>query len=480
MTKARGQISFVDLNDGKSIMLSLDTNQSPTQIHNVDAPAYNAEHSYSDGDAGFEATYLPDYTKSPYLVITPVIFVSGETGNQIANIKATPYWTINGTPVNVYNNRNSRAQTSGSDNFPAAKVAFATSGSYTLTIKSNEYMVNGVLDIRCELDYHDSETGLDTTASARTSIQQLSVAMGTLSCAIYSKSGTKAFINKDIVSNSDIVLHADMYRGGHIDNTNVNYAWFRHDNPDDNSDDYNWYKIVTAVPSSDPTYNAEDASIVDPFLGKVGYYVIGSGSSANTLALNQAGNELTVKPDAVTNYDAFMCVCTDTDNQNSSTYGVSVGSIPIDVVDYTDPVTVEFYTPSGTMMTRGQDTLECYAQVFFNGKEFTQTQYNGTTFTWMKRDKDGNPAQGTATDNPSSASEHAAYMLDHKFIKSGSSLVVDETDVTNGRKAWHIVNNSYCRIAKGSTTEEGRKLVLYREEMAIKAIFTVEVDIDLT
>lgn len=475
MTKARGQISFVDLNDGKSIMASLDTNQSPTQIHNVDAPAYNAEHDYDEGDAGYEATFIPDYTESPYLVVSPVIFVSGMSGNQVSSLARTPYWTINGVAVNgsAAGARNTRAQTGGVDNFPAAKVIFSTTAPYTLTIKSNEYMEEGVLDIRCQMEYLDDQTGLETPLSARTSIQQLSVAMGTLSAAIYSMSGTKSFVNKDIVSNSNIVLHCDMYRGGHIDNEDVDYAWFRHDNPDDASDDYAWYKIVSAVPTSDPTYDANDHSIIDPVLGKVGYWVKDSTIviKDDDGTVNISGNNITITPDAVTNYDAFMCTCKDTDSESSSTYGVSIGTVPIDITDYTDPISIEFYTPAGTSLVRGQDSLDATVQIFMDGVQFTTAQYNACTFTWVKRKKDGTLATGTGT--PASD-----YKENYKWKRNAQQeLVVDDTD-TSDRTAWHISDGTYCRIALGS--KGGRNLTVYRDEINLKGTFDVEVDIDLT
>ena len=50
---ARGQITVVDLNDGKTLNMFLSSNQAATQIYNVD-----------------NQTYTPNYTVSPFLVIT--------------------------------------------------------------------------------------------------------------------------------------------------------------------------------------------------------------------------------------------------------------------------------------------------------------------------------------------------------------------------------------------------------------------------
>ncbi|MFR9547098.1 MAG: hypothetical protein SNJ29_16210 [Rikenellaceae bacterium] len=99
----RGQITIVDLNDGKSINLYLGSNQATTQI-------FNQENS----------SYTPNYTASPYLVITPEVFVSGVTTNQISRLKGVPTWKINGsTTLTTYG------------------ATAATSSPYTLTIKQN-------------------------------------------------------------------------------------------------------------------------------------------------------------------------------------------------------------------------------------------------------------------------------------------------------------------------------------------------------
>ena len=77
---SRGQITIVDLSDGKSINLYLGSNVALTQI-------YNKENS----------TYSPNWSASPFLVITPEVYVTGTPTNQISRLKRPPTWKINGS-----------------------------------------------------------------------------------------------------------------------------------------------------------------------------------------------------------------------------------------------------------------------------------------------------------------------------------------------------------------------------------------------
>ena len=70
---SRGQITIVDLTDGKSINLYLGSNVALTQI-------YNKENS----------TYSPNWAASPFLVITPEVYVTGVATNQISRLKGPP------------------------------------------------------------------------------------------------------------------------------------------------------------------------------------------------------------------------------------------------------------------------------------------------------------------------------------------------------------------------------------------------------
>ncbi|MCS2956879.1 hypothetical protein NXX53_06260 [Bacteroides salyersiae] len=58
---ARGQVTIIDQNDAVSIQAFIGSNQPLTQVYNKDTN-----------------TYVPSWTATPYLVLTPSLFVSGK------------------------------------------------------------------------------------------------------------------------------------------------------------------------------------------------------------------------------------------------------------------------------------------------------------------------------------------------------------------------------------------------------------------
>ena len=182
---ARGQITIVDLNDGKSINLFLSSNHAATQI-------FNQENS----------SYVPNYASSN-LVIKPELYVSGISNNQIWRIKGVPNWTINGTAT--------------ISNYGATA---ATSSPYALTIKNNLSSVP-TLTITCTVIYVDPETGAETTAKATYTITKVTNTGQQIRAIAYAPNGT-VFKNGN---NTTLKAHCDMWRGSSIDNSNVSYKW---------------------------------------------------------------------------------------------------------------------------------------------------------------------------------------------------------------------------------------------------------------
>lgn len=128
---SRGQITIVDLNDGKSINLYLGSNVATTQI-------FNKENS----------SYVPSWSVSPFLAITPEVYVTGVGTNQVSRLKGTPTWKIN-----------------GSTTLSTFGATAATTSPYALTIKNNMTAVNQ-LQVECEVIYVDPDTSAETKAKA--------------------------------------------------------------------------------------------------------------------------------------------------------------------------------------------------------------------------------------------------------------------------------------------------------------------------
>ena len=305
---SRGQITIVDLNDGKSINLYLGSNVATTQI-------FNKENS----------TYVPSWAASPFLVITPEVYVTGVGTDQVSRLKGTPVWKINGSTT--------------LSTFGATAAATAP---YALTIKNNMTSVNQ-LQVECEVTYVDPDTTAETKAKANITYTKTTNA-GQLICAIaYAPSGT-VFKNGDVTT---LKAHCDMWRGSVIDNTNVTYSWQKLGSG-------TWTTITSA--------NAG---------GITGYTT----------------NEITIPESAVLNFESFKCVIKDTDTA-SGTYNTSVSDI-ISFADMSDPYQVEITAPAGTTLTSGLTSTALTVNCWQNGVLLPETFFTGATCTWRKFNKLG-------------------------------------------------------------------------------------------
>lgn len=305
---SRGQITIVDLSDGKSINLYLGSNVATTQI-------FNKENS----------SYVPNWTVSPFLVITPEVYVTGVATNQVSRLKGVPVWKINGsTSLSTYG------------------ATAATTSPYALTIKNNMTTVNQ-LQVECEVIYVDPDTTAETKAKTSISYTKSENA-GQLICAIaYAPMGT-VFKNDSAAS---LNAHCDMWRGSVIDNTNVTYKWF---------------KLGSGVWTEITSTNAG---------GITGYTT----------------NEITIPEAAVLNFESFKCEIKDTDTA-SGTYNTSVSDI-ISFADMSDPYQVEILAPSGTTLTSGLTSTILTVNCWQNGALLADSFFTGATCKWRKFNKLG-------------------------------------------------------------------------------------------
>ena len=314
---SRGQITIVDLNDGKSINLYLGSNVATTQI-------FNKENS----------SYVPNWTASPFLVITPEVYVTGVGTNQVSRLKGVPVWKIN-----------------GSTTIATFGATAATIAPYALTIKNNMTSV-GQLQVECEVIYVDPDTTAETKAKANITYTKTTNA-GQLICAIaYAPNGT-VFKNGDITT---LKAHCDMWRGSVIDNTNVTYKW---------------YKLGSGAWTEITSANAGGIT----------------GFTTNEIAIPQA---------AVLNFESFKCEIKDTDAA-SGTYNTTVSDI-LSFADMSDPYQVEIIAPAGTTLTSGLTSTNLTVNCWQNGALLPDSFFTGATCTWRKFNKLGvqDTAWGTA------------------------------------------------------------------------------------
>ena len=303
---ARGQISIIDLNDAKSLNMYLRSSQPTTQIFNSD-----------------NSSFVQSWSEDPYLVITPELFVSGTTTDQMFQVKTKPVYTIN-----------------GSDKLADFGASVATTSPYALTIKKNMVDVSQ-MKVQCSAIYTDPDiASFETPVKAEIQFTK-TVNAGATICAIgYTPKGN-VFKNDQTAT---LIAHCDMWRGSKIDDTKVSYQW---------------YKMTTT--------GAWEALTSKSAYGCTGY---------NT-------NELTIPASAVLNFESFKCVITDID-EGSGTYNTTVSDI-LSFFDQSDPYYVEVYSTTGDKILNGKGSTTLTAKVWQAGTCFDDGDAAAKfTFKWKK------------------------------------------------------------------------------------------------
>ena len=415
-TKARGQISFVDLNDGKSFMFTLGSNRPLTQKH-------------LEGTT----TYYPNYA-SDNLVITPLLSVSGLSGNRFSKIVGTPTWTVNGAAISTF-----------ADGVSAANVA-----PFALTISKNQLVNSDFMTIGCSVIYEDQETHIRTNLSTEISFTIIAVQDKKISAEIEGL-GDIIFYNDD-EGNQVVKLHAYMMRGLSEDYTNVDYAWFRKDNPA-GADVYDWHKIVSA-------YTGEGGAPATGTLddGQSWIEVLKGGLVIDNASAEVAGGSvLSIHSADIVNYDSFMCVCTDTDNAaDNQTYNESVRTAVISVLDHSDNYAVDVTSDTGNFLPSGTQSANAVAHLKRGGSELSDSIQNSFYYLWTKMNKNGRVATGqdlTSADDFKAADNNGT---------PDSNWSVQTVGGVSG----------YCRYGTGAAA---RAITVYKNEIDLRNTFAVEV-----
>lgn len=208
---ARGQITITDLNDARSANMFLSSNKALTQVYS--AP-----------------NYTPDFAGSSPLVITPELYVSGESGNLAASMTAVA-WTINGV---------------ASASFSGASVNAST---HALTINRN--MTDAEQwHIICEGTWTDN--GLATKVKADITFAKV-INSGTLSFA--------QIMGRSVITDpsQNITLTAQLIRGGEADpdTSNVQYTWERLNSSSE------WEQVGTVQTDTANTITVKAADVTD-------------------------------------------------------------------------------------------------------------------------------------------------------------------------------------------------------------------------
>ncbi|UGO50796.1 tail protein [Bacillus phage vB_BanS_Sophrita] len=143
---ASGQITLVDVNDSKQLLMSIGSSRQRQVIFNPN-----------------NDSYIPNYATENN-VLTPQLFIAGTNGDIAGTIEpANVRWYVQdgstGTPVLI-----------GSTD---PNYTIATTKPVTLTIKANVLLAKNSMTYICEMDYFDLSTGFTTTARAEYEIVKI-------------------------------------------------------------------------------------------------------------------------------------------------------------------------------------------------------------------------------------------------------------------------------------------------------------------
>lgn len=396
---ARGQITIIDLNDSVSINAFITSNQATTQIFSKDT-----------------ASYSPNWTASPFLVLTPSVYMSGDTANQMSvagRIKAgSVKWYKDGTALSNV----------------AGTTEFSTSvAPYALTVKQNQLSAATTVRYRFEAVFIDPRTGLALPFATDIAFARVDNA-GALICAIAYTPDGSVFQN---ASPSTLKIHCDLWRGNQIDNTLVSYKWgikkagvFA-----------NKTAGAAATTGQAVVIFSDVTDVIEGSLATIGAasYVVQSVNTSTkavtfttnvtaavasgatitcpeydvTLGTNwgvinstytyggitgHTTNEITVPDGAVLNYETFKCAIKDTDSASGTTN--SVVSDIVSLSDMSDPITIDIAAPAGNIIKNGAGSLTLTAKVWRNGEEIDAT---GVTYSYKWNKYDGNGAPQSET-----------------------------------------------------------------------------------
>lgn len=357
MAIATSQFTIIDYNDALSLTGFIGTNKAVTQVYNPD-----------------NGSFTPDWSASPYMVLTPSLFILGTsddiiTSNQIQSIK----WFDASNP----NTELTNGTTYGLGTFTAGQ-------NRPLTIKQNVLTGSTLTkDYIVEIIYKDPSTGLSLTYKTSISLSRVTNGGGITNAVVTSPQGN---IFKNGGGNT-LTAKAEMWRGNIIDTTAVTYQWYAQD------------------PSATVANGKADS------VGGDGWLKLNS-TNTNGGTTGWTTNTLTIPNGAVTNIEVFKCVIKDTDSA-SNTYNKTFDAVIV-FVDQTDPLQISIASTGGDVFKNGVGSTTLTAKVFQAGSE---VDVDGTKYTykWFKYDKDGKLVTGWGGSGVN--------------YKTGKSLTVGSSDV---------------------------------------------------
>lgn len=393
---ARGQVTIIDQNDAVSLQAFISSSQPLTQVFNKDT-----------------GVYAPSWAASPFLVLTPSLFVSGKAAtDQISSVGNAATLTAGVKSGSAKWYKNGSVITSGQDSCTVG----AASAKYALTIKDN-HMTVSTPQVRYAFEavYIDAN-GLEVPFRSEIQFTQHLNAGAMIAAVAYAPDGV-VFKNDEVPT---LKAHCDLWRGATIDTTNVTYAWGIKDSSvfanttlaaaatagattvtvaSTNNMEAGGKITISSVQYTISAVNtstkvitltsALTAAANSGALVSCPYYnpMLGAGWSCLT-STNPHGvtagwttNEITITADAVLNFETFKCAIKDTD---TSAGNASANKVVCDIISFTDmsdPITVDLVSQKGFTIKNNGNDVDAKAVLYRNG-EVLDDDGTAYTYTW--------------------------------------------------------------------------------------------------
>lgn len=393
---ARGQVTIIDQSDAVSLQAFVGSSQPLTQVFNKDTN-----------------TYVPSWVASPYLVLTPSLFVSGKGAtDQITSVgnAATLTPGIKSGSAKWY--KNGTAITTGQDSCTIG----AASAKYALTIKAN-HMTAAAPQVRYAFEaiYIDAN-GLEVQFRSEIQFTQHLSAGATITAVAFAPDGV-VFKNDEVAT---LRAHCDLWRGATIDTTNISYAWGIKDSTvfapttltaaaasgattvtvasvtnmeaggklsiasaQYTISSVNTSTKVVTLTSGLGAAAASGATVSCPYYNAmlgIGWAYL-SSSNPRGVTAGWTTNEITITADAVLNFETFKCAIKDTDTSSGNASANKVVCDIISFSDMSDPITVDLVSQKGFTIKNNANDVDVKAVLFRNGAELDAAG-SAYTYTW--------------------------------------------------------------------------------------------------
>ena len=308
MAIAQGQFTIIDYNDAITLMGYISSNKPKTQVYTPDSGTSN-----------------PDWSRSPYLVLTASLFVAGSgTGQDVIDTAAV-------TDLNWYK---------GADSAPLiTEAGKRTVSGKTLTILENLSAAEPSVEYRCRLHYTDATTGLTLPYEMSITLNRVVNGGGLVALVVTTPDGN-IFRN----GAGTLTARAELWRGSTVDDTLVSYQWYQ-----------------------------QDSSAPDQ----------GAGEGWKKLA-GQTDRTLTVSASDVGGAEVFKCVATDADTSPTNPTSGQTFSDTASFVDMTDPYSVIVSSDGGSVFKNGNGNATLTAHLYQSGAEIDTGATPQFTYTWSR------------------------------------------------------------------------------------------------